>query len=86
MSLVDERKVTVLSYLHEHGPGTGYSIARSEEVDYTKGYIYDVLSELEDEGMVEVAERESDGRQRVSYQLTENGRLLLEAIGETDAS
>lgn len=82
MSLVDERKVTVLSYLHKHGSDTGYSIATSDDVEYTKGYIYDVLGELEEEGMIEIADRESEGRQRVRYQLTENGRLLLKALGE----
>ncbi|RQG98190.1 helix-turn-helix transcriptional regulator [Natrarchaeobius oligotrophus] len=80
MALVDERKVDVLVYLYENGPGTGYSIAASDDVEYTKGYIYDVLGELEDEGMIEVADRESEGRKRVTYQLTENGTLLLRAL------
>ncbi|RQG98300.1 helix-turn-helix transcriptional regulator [Natrarchaeobius oligotrophus] len=80
MALVDERKVDVLVYLHENGPDTGYSIVASDDVEYTKGYIYDVLGELEDEGMIEVADRESKGRKRVTYQLTENGTLLLRAL------
>ena len=80
MPLVEERKVDVLVYLHESGPDTGYSIAASDDVEYTKGYIYDVLGELEEEGMIEVVDREADGRKRVQYQLTENGRLLLRAL------
>lgn len=87
MALVDERKVHVLVHIHENGPVTGYSIATSddENIEYTKGYIYDVLSELADEDMIEVAERESEGRQRVQYQLTENGRLLLKALGKINS-
>ena len=80
MPLVEDRKVDVLVYLHESGPDTGYSIATSDDVEYTKGYIYDVLGELEEEGMIEVVDREADGRKRVQYQLTENGRLLLRAL------
>lgn len=87
MALVDERKVQVLVYIHEHEPITGYAIASDKEndIDYTQSYIYDVLRELEDEGMVEVAERESEGRKRVHYQLTENGRLLLEALDKIES-
>ena len=87
MALVDERKVNVLAHIHEHGPITGYAIATSgdDDIAYSKGYIYDVLGELEDEGMIEVAERESEGRKRVQYQLTDNGLLLLKAIGEVDS-
>ena len=82
MALVDERKVHVLLHIYEHSPVTGYGIATSddENIEYTKGYIYDVLDELETEGMIEVADRESEGRQRVTYQLTENGELLLRAL------
>lgn len=87
MGLVDERKVQVLVYIHENEPVTGYGIAsdKDNDIDYTQSYIYDVLGELEDEGMVEVAERESEGRKRVQYQLTENGRLLLEALDELNS-
>jgi DNA-binding PadR family transcriptional regulator len=81
MALVDERKIEVLLYIHDHGPLTGYSIATSGEIDYSKGYIYDVLDELSEEDMIEVAERETEGRKRIQYQLTENGRLLLKALG-----
>jgi DNA-binding PadR family transcriptional regulator len=82
MALVDERKVNLLVHIHEHGPVTGYGIVTSEDddIDYSKGYIYDVLGELEDEGMIEVADQESEGRQRRFYQLTENGELLLKAL------
>ena len=82
MGLVDERKVQVLAYIHEHEPVTGYGIASDKEndIDYTQSYIYDVLGELEDEGMIEVADHESEGRQRRFYKLTENGELLLQAL------
>lgn len=87
MALVDDRKVNVLVHIHEHGLITGYAIATSDddEIAYSNGYIYDVLGELEDEGMIEVAERESDGRKRVQYQLTENGLLLLQATDEIES-
>ena len=84
MALVDERKIDVMVYLHENGPDTGYAIAADDGIEYTKGYIYDVLGELEGEDMVEVVDRESEGRKRVLYQLTENGRLLLKALDRID--
>ncbi len=37
---------------------------------------------LSDEGMIELAERETEGRKRIQFQLTENGRLLLKALDE----
>lgn len=87
MALVDERKVEVLVYIHGNEPVTGYSITSdgNNDIDYTQSYIYDVLGELEDEGMVEIAERESEGRKRVEYQLTDNGRLLLKALNKLDS-
>jgi DNA-binding PadR family transcriptional regulator len=82
MTLVDERKVKLLLYIHENGPITGYSIVadRDNDIEYTQGYIYDVLNELQEEGMIEVADREAEGRKRVRYQLTESGELLLRAL------
>jgi len=52
MALVDERKVEVLLHIRENSPLTGYSSATSDEISYSKGYIYDVLDELSDEGMI----------------------------------
>ena len=85
MALVDDRKVNLLLHVDQNGPLTGYAIATSDEINYSKGYIYDVLDELSDEGMIEVAERETGGRKRIQYQLTENGRLLLRALGEIES-
>ncbi|MXR51364.1 transcriptional regulator [Halovenus sp. WSH3] len=87
MALVDERKIQVLKYIYDNEPVTGYKIATDDDndIEYTQSYIYDVLGELADEGMIEVAERESEGRKRVHYQLTENGRLLLEALDKIDS-
>lgn len=84
MPLVEERKVDVLKYVHNHGPTTGYEIASSDDIEYTKGYIYDVLGELENEGMIEIADREEEGRRRVRYIATENGRLLLRALNRIE--
>lgn len=85
MALVDERKIAVLVYLYNHGPSTGYTLAESEEVDYTKGYIYDVLSELTAEGMINEVDREEKGRKRVQYDVSERGVLLLRALDEIES-
>jgi len=58
----------------------GYELA--DELDLSKGYIYQHLEELREAGMIEVAENETESRQRTFYRLTENGELLLEALGE----
>ncbi|WP_312909953.1 helix-turn-helix transcriptional regulator [Natronosalvus caseinilyticus] len=54
----------------------------AKELEISSGYVYQHLQELQDEGMIEVHEDETEGRQRTTYQLTENGELLLEALGE----
>jgi DNA-binding PadR family transcriptional regulator len=47
----------------------------------SKGYVYQHLEELEEAGMIAVEESETEGRQRTFYCLTENGEMLLEALG-----
>jgi DNA-binding PadR family transcriptional regulator len=79
MSLVGETKMKILRELKD-GPAHGYAIA--EELEVSSGGIYVHLDELKGEGMVEVVEDEQEGRQRTVYQLTENGELLLKALGE----
>jgi DNA-binding PadR family transcriptional regulator len=79
MSLIGETKLQILLRLREE-PTHGYALA--DELDISSGYVYRHLEELEDEGMVEVHEQETEGRQRKSYCLTENGELLLEALDE----
>ena len=48
----------------------------------SSGGIYTHLNELEKEGMITVIEQQKGGRQKKRYKLTENGELLLEALGE----
>ena len=79
MSLIGDTKLEILLRLREE-PTHGYDLA--DELDISSGYVYRHLEELQDEGMIEVHEQEDEGRQRKSYALTENGELLLEALGE----
>ncbi|RQG88845.1 ArsR family transcriptional regulator [Natrarchaeobius halalkaliphilus] len=79
MSLIGETKQSILLRLREE-PAHGYDLAK--ELDISSGYVYQHLQELQDEGMIEVYEDETEGRQRTSYHLTENGELLLKALGE----
>lgn len=78
MSLIGNTKRDILVRLRE-GPTHGYEIAN--ELGISKGYVYQHLEELQEEGMIEIYENETEGRQRTTYRLTENGQLLLEALG-----
>lgn len=78
MSLIGETKRDILLRLRED-PAHGYDLANG--LDISSGYVYQHLKELQEEGMIEVYEDETEGRQRTTYQLTENGQLLLEALG-----
>ena len=79
MSLIGDTKRDILLRLRDE-PTHGYTLAT--ELDISKGYVYRHLEELQDAGMIEVHESESEGRKRTTYQLTENGELLLQALGE----
>lgn len=74
MGLVPETKVRILEQLSEE-PAHGYALA--EDLDLSHGYIYTHLGELQDEGMIEVAD-DRDGKK--IYRLTENGEYLLKAL------
>lgn len=79
MSLIGDAKLQILLKLREES-SHGYALA--DELDISSGYIYQHLEELQEAGMIEVKERETEGRERTFYRLTENGELLLEALGE----
>lgn len=79
MSLIGDTKRNILLRLRKE-PTHGYTLAK--ELDISSGYVYKHLEELQDAGMIEVHKTESEGRQRTTYQLTENGELLLQALGE----
>jgi DNA-binding PadR family transcriptional regulator len=79
MSLIGETKHNILREL-KNGPAHGYAIA--EEIGVSSGGIYTHLNELEEEGMITVTEQRDEGRKQKYYKLTENGELLLEALGE----
>ena len=79
MSLIGETKLKILLALRKE-PNHGYALA--QQLDLSSGYVYTHLTELEEADMIEVHEQEQEGRQRTLYAITENGRLLLEALGE----
>lgn len=79
MSLIGDTKRGILLRLRED-PTHGYALAK--ELEISSGYVYKHLEELQDQGMIEVKEAESEGRGRTTYRLTENGELLLEALGQ----
>ena len=75
MSLIGETKLNILLALQEEP--SHYALA--EMVGRSTGGIYVHLQELEEEGMIEVHEEDED---RTLYRLTDNGELLLKALGE----
>lgn len=79
MSLIGETKLNILREL-KNDSAHGYAIAK--EIGMSSGGIYTHLDELEKEGMITVTEQQKGGRQKKRYKLTENGKLLLEALGE----
>lgn len=79
MSLIGDTKLDILLRLREE-PTHGYTLAK--ELEISSGYVYKHLEELQDAGMIDVHESESEGRKRTTYRLTENGELLLKALGE----
>lgn len=81
MSLISETKLHILLRRHEE-PTHGYDLA--DELGISKGYVYRHLEELQDAGMIEVHEEETEGRKRKFYRLTENGEMLLKALGELE--
>jgi PadR family transcriptional regulator PadR len=82
MSLIGEKRLCVLLSLREE-PAHGYELTEKiDDVEISKPYIYTILDDLEEAGMVEVVEAEEDGRERKFYSITESGELLLEALGE----
>jgi DNA-binding PadR family transcriptional regulator len=81
MSLVGQTKLSILLELVD-GPKHGYAIADS--LDISKGGVYTHLQDLQEAGMVEVQAAQEGGREKKTYRITENGRLLLRALGELD--
>lgn len=79
MSLIGETKLRIIREL-TNGPSHGYAIA--DRLEMSHGGIYTHLKELQEEGMIEVEEEQEEGRGKKIYELTENGQLLLRALGE----
>lgn len=78
MSIVGETKLGILKEL-SGGPSHGYDIA--EEVEISHGGVYTHLKELEEADLIEMFKQEDDKK---IYRLTENGEMLLEALGELE--
>lgn len=76
MSLIGDAKLNILLRLRE-SPTYGYVLI--DELDLNRGTVYVHLDELVEADMIEVDRVEDD---RTYYRLTENGELLLEALGE----
>jgi DNA-binding PadR family transcriptional regulator len=74
--LTSDTKLDILRHLRLE-PLHGYAVAA--ELGLSHGYIYTHLGELEEAGMIEVAE-ERDGKK--IYRLTENGQHLVKAFEE----
>ncbi|MFP8954422.1 PadR family transcriptional regulator [Natrialbaceae archaeon A-arb3/5] len=81
MAIIYEKKLGILLELRD-GPKHGYKLA--DELEISTGYVYSHLDELEEADLIEIAEKEESGRQRIYYRITENGRLLLRALGYND--
>jgi DNA-binding PadR family transcriptional regulator len=79
MSLIGDTKLDVLLRLREE-PAHGYELAK--ELNISSGYVYSHLDDLQEAGVIEVHQTESEGRERTTYSLTENGEMLLTALGE----
>lgn len=77
MSLIGTTKLSILLELAD-GPKTGYRIA--DDLDISRGGVYNHLQDLHEEGMVEIKEEQAGGRQKKVYRITENGELLLKAF------
>lgn len=76
MSLIGDAKLDILLTLQE-GPSYGYELQKN--LSLNRGTVYVHLNELQEAGMIEVDREEDDKKY---YRLTENGELLLEALGE----
>lgn len=78
MGLVGETKVEILQELAD-GPKNGYQIA--DELAISSGGVYNHLDDLQEAGMIELVEEQESGRGQKTYAITENGQLLLRALG-----
>lgn len=82
MAIINEKMLSILRYLH-YEPTHGYQLYDDID-DISKGHVYQHLKELREAGLIEVHEEETEGLQRKTYRLTENGEMLLEALGELE--
>jgi len=80
MPIINEKVLDIMLYLHDE-PAHGYQLY-DELDDISKGHVYQHLKELREAGLIEIHEEEAEGLQRKSYRLTENGEMLLDALGE----
>lgn len=74
MGLIPETKLQILQTLREE-PTYGYDLANN--LGLSSGYVYTHLKELNEEGMIEVAEQQAN---RKIYRLTDRGELLVRAL------
>lgn len=77
MAIIYEKKRDILEELRTE-QSHGYKLA--DELGISTGYIYVHLDELEEAGLIEVAEQEESGRQRIYYRITDEGEQLLDIL------
>jgi len=82
MAIVNEKILDIMLHLHDE-PAHGYQLYDDID-DISKGHVYQHLKELREAGLIEVHEEETEGLQRKTYGLTENGEMLLKALGELE--
>ncbi len=73
--------MAILGRLAE-SPSHGYQLHK--DIGVTTSTIYQHLGELEDAGMVESSKIEDDSREKTEYQITDDGRTLLELLDKDD--
>jgi len=78
VSLIGEAKLNILLTLHEE-PGYGYEL--QNDLGLNRGTVYVDLDELREAEMIEIDHVEDSTKY---YRLTENGEMLLEALGELE--
>lgn len=77
MPLIGDTKLQILKKLYRE-PKNGYRL--SKELKISSGYVYRHLEDLEEARMIELQEKEPEGRQQKIYRVTENGEHLLMAF------
>lgn len=77
MSLIPDTQIEILRSLSE---SASHGYALHKEVGVATSTIYSHLEELEEAGMVQSTTVKSDNRNKVRYEITEDGKQLLDLL------